>query len=136
MSNSTQSADDQRLLAANLKNSGAIVALSTGGKLLRVDFRPIASQVDDEHVRSLAGSTRLKELHLAGAKITSACIDSLLTLDRLSLLDVQNTSLDDAAFERLSKLPELSILLVRGTAVTAACIKEIRKRLTKVRIVG
>lgn len=136
MSDTAQSADDQRALSTILKSSGAIVAISTSGKLLRVDFRPIAAEVDNERVKALAGSTRLTELYLASTKITSTCVDSLLTLVRLSLLDLQNTSLDDASVQRLANLPELSMLLVRGAAVTAPCVRELRKRFTKIRIVG
>lgn len=136
MSDAGRSADDQRSLASVLQSRGAIVALSSSGRLLRVDFRPIASQIDDEFVLELAGSTRLKELYLARSKITSACVACLCSLERLSVLDLQNTALDDASIEQLARLPDLSMLIVRGTLTTQDCIKNLRRRLTKVRIVS
>lgn len=128
--------ENQRTFAAELQRLGAIVALTKSGQLLRVDFRPITGATNDATIRMLAGSTRLVELHLDGAAITGACVDDLLTLEKLNVLDVQNTPLDDGAIERLATLPNLTMLLIRGAQVAPDYVRALRRRLTKVRIVG
>lgn len=136
MSHPQDSTDNQRELAESLQRIGAVVALSKSGKLLRLDFRPAAASVNDAVLRTVAHSAKLNELRLNGAPITAACVDDLLTLETLSVLDIQNTVLDDAAIERLAALPHLSMLLVCGSRITPECIRTLRRRLTKVRIVG
>ena len=130
------SGDDQRALAEALQRMGAVVALSKSGRLLRLDFRPAATSASDAVLRTVARSKKLQELRLDGAPITAACVDDLLTLENLSALDVQNTALDDSAIERLATLPNLSILFVRGSQITPECVRTLRRRLTKVRIVA
>jgi hypothetical protein len=136
MSHPNAPGDDQRALAEALQQMGAIVALSKSGRLLRVDFRPAILHATDATMQMMAHSTKLKELRLERAPITENCIDSVLTLESLSVLDVQYTVLDDSAIERLATLPNLSMLLVRGSKVTPECVRLLRRRLTKVRIVG
>ena len=136
MSHTNAPGDDQRPLAEALHRMGAVVALSKSGRLLRIDFRPAASNADDAAIQALACSTKLKELYLDGAPITPACVADLLKLENLSVLDIQNTALDDAAIERLASLTQLSILLVRGSRITVECLRSLRRRLTRVRIVA
>jgi hypothetical protein len=128
--------DDERALAESLRQLGAEVGISTTGWILRVDCRPVAQTVDDDWIGKLRGSSRLRELHLAGSKITPACTDDLLSLKGLRVLDVENTALDDAVVERLVRLPNLNLLLVRGAQVSTNGIRAIRKNATRVRIVG
>jgi hypothetical protein len=136
MASQSASTDNQRQLAEALRAKGVAVGLSVSGWILRCDFRAVAAQVDDRWLTALNDSPKLRELHLAGAKITSACVDDLLSLKRLELLDVQQTPLDDDALDRLAALPCLSLLVARGTLITPSFLQSLRKRLTKVRIVA
>ncbi len=121
--------------AIKLTSLGAILKRSKGGKILVVDFRPVANDLDDEHLSPLAGLDRLKELYLDGAPITDAALPTLQQFAKLVTLDLQHTAVTDAGLVHLKSMKQLKLLLLTGSQVTREGVAQLRKSMIGTRII-
>ena len=118
-----------------LEKMGARLRRRKSGRIHTVDFRPVASEVDDSQLEPLEGLHSLVELYLSGSSISDASLDSLSPHQQLETLDLQQTQVGNQVFQLASQLPALKVLVLTGTAVTLEEVRQQRSRLLQLRIV-
>ena len=118
-----------------LEKMGARLRRRKSGRIHTVDFRPVASEVDDSQLEPLEGLHSLVELYLSGSSISDASLDSLSPHQQLETLDLQQTQVGNQVFQLASQLPALKVLVLTGTAVTLEEVRQQRSQLLQVRIV-
>ena len=120
---------------STLRDLGVVIKMSKTGNVLVVDFRPVATLIEDEHVKYVKGFNRLREIHLESAAVTDASLKNLIEKDCLTTIDLQNTRVTDNGIASLLGLPALKLLLLTGSCVTGDGVKQFRKSMLKTRIV-
>jgi Leucine-rich repeat (LRR) protein len=88
-------------------------------------FRQLAEQVD--HLDGGDGGLKgLRELNLAGTKVTDAGLKELKALKNLETLNLDATKVTDAGVKKLKDVETLQHLSLRATKVTVAGLKELK----------
>ena len=84
-------------------------------------------KVGDDELRSFAGLTFLKELHLDYTKVTDDGIAALGSMRDLTDLSLRYTSLSDRGLKSLCNLPRLEKLTVTGTQVSDVAVEDLAR---------
>jgi len=113
---------------SRLNQAGArAMPLARDTNLVNVDFRAVADQIGDSHLKNLAPvKEQLAWLNLASTKISDTGLGAIAGFPHLSRLHLEKTVIGDAAMAHIATLKELEYLNLYGTKVTDAGIEKLK----------
>lgn len=126
---------DERSIGDRLRALGAEVKMTRKGRVHTVDFRAAPASFGTEALTCLDSLNRVKEIHLAGARVDDEAAAALSRHDCLETLDLERTAVTDAALPHLARLKRLKLLVLRGTAASREAVAALRKEMIGTRIV-